>query len=112
VVSQPNFTSIRSLALNARELNFALWPGRTNMLEVSSNLVNWSVLREYSPSNGLCRFTETNSAAQRFYRIKNAMTTEAKPQLLRIFDKTNDSNRVQRQGCQAWARWILETATT
>lgn len=70
VIFQANFTGIRSLAWNVRELNFALSPGRTNVLEMSTNLTDWIALREYSPSNGLCRLNLTNALARQFYRIR------------------------------------------
>ncbi len=70
VVSRANFTGIRPLAPNARELTFAVWPGRTNVLETSNDLITWTTLQEYSPTNGLCRFDDTNSIAQRFYRVR------------------------------------------
>lgn len=69
-VSQPRFLGLRSVTNNAVELSFQVFAGRTNLLEASADLTNWTSVAAYAPTNGEFLFSETNSADRRFYRIR------------------------------------------
>jgi len=69
-VSGPRFGSIRRLTNSAAELNFTLFAGRTNLLEASTDLFNWTNLTTYLPTNGNFFFYDTSILPRRFYRIR------------------------------------------
>lgn len=69
VVSKPQFGGIRSLGNNTVELNFTLFAGQTNRLEVSTNLVTWMALHCWPSTNANFLFQDTNRSSQQFYRI-------------------------------------------
>ncbi|MDB6123889.1 MAG: hypothetical protein JWQ71_2882 [Pedosphaera sp.] len=66
----PRFASVRRLANNRTELNLILLSTQTQVLEVSTNLVNWTTLTNYTATNGSFLFYETNSLPRRFYRVR------------------------------------------
>ena len=68
--TRPSFSGLRSLTNNALELSFVLCPGRSNIVESSSDLANWAPLAAYSGTNGETRLLETNNLPRRFYRIR------------------------------------------
>jgi hypothetical protein len=70
VVSQPSFGGIRCLTNKTIELRLKVFAGRTNLLEATPNLVNWTNLATYSATNGSFLFYETNNSPVRFYRIR------------------------------------------
>ncbi len=70
VVWQPHFDGIRLLANNATELSVTVFAGQTNLLEASTNLVDWTTLGLGPSMNGSFLFYETNRHPQRFYRIR------------------------------------------
>jgi hypothetical protein len=69
VVWKPLFNGIRLLP-NATELSFTVFAGQTNLLEASTNLVDWATLIRGPTTNGNFLFYETNRHSQRFYRIR------------------------------------------
>jgi hypothetical protein len=69
-ISGPRFANVRRLANNTTELNFILMSTQTQALEVSTNLVNWTTLANYTATNGSFLFYETNNLPRRFYRVR------------------------------------------
>ncbi len=69
-VSGARFGSVRMLTNGAAELNFTLFAGRTNILEASADLFNWTNLTTYLLTNGNVFFYDTNKLPRRFYRIR------------------------------------------
>ena len=70
VVWKPRFSGIRLLTNNTTELSFTVFAGQTNLLEASSNLVDWATLGRGPSTNGTILFYETNRHSQRFYRVR------------------------------------------
>jgi hypothetical protein len=70
VPSLPMFRKARRLAGNITELTVLLLSRKTNMLEASSNLLDWTALTNYSAASGTFLLYETNTAPRRFYRIR------------------------------------------
>jgi hypothetical protein len=70
VVWKPRFNDIRLLANNTTELSFTVFAGQTNLLEASTNLVDWATLGSRPSTNGTFLFYETNRHPRRFYRIR------------------------------------------
>ncbi len=70
VVWKPRFNGIRLLTNNTTELSFTIFAGQTNLLEASTNLVDWAALGPGSSTNGMFLFYETNRHPERFYRIR------------------------------------------
>jgi hypothetical protein len=70
VIARPQFTDVRWLPQNATELKFTVFAAQTNLLEASSDLVNWTTLRTYSATNADFFFSDTNQLSRRFYRIR------------------------------------------
>jgi len=68
----PEFAGVRWLPSGAMRFSFPGQRGRTNQVQVSSNLVNWTVLASFYGTNGPIVFRDTNvvSQARRFYRIR------------------------------------------
>ncbi len=65
----PVFHSIVRLADTFR-LTFTLVPNRTNLLQGTSDFVEWVHLQEYANTNGVAQLDDTNPNGQlRFYRI-------------------------------------------
>jgi len=69
VVSWPWFSRVRRSG-NTTELGFTVPTSKTNRLEASTDLLNWTVLVNYVGTNGSFWFYDTNSASRRFYRIR------------------------------------------
>jgi len=70
VPSLPIFSKVRRLGGNATELTMLVLSSSTNILEASSNLLDWNVLTNYSGASGTFLFYETNTASRRFYRMR------------------------------------------
>jgi hypothetical protein len=68
--SLPMFWKTRRLGGNLTELTLLLLSSKTNTLEASSNLLDWTALTNYSGVSGTFSFYETNSTPHRFYRIR------------------------------------------
>jgi len=70
VPAAPMFLGVRRLNGNATELTLLLLSNKTNVLETSSNLLDWTVLSNYTGVTGNLLCYETNSASRRFYRMR------------------------------------------
>jgi hypothetical protein len=68
-ISGPEFFRISKQSGSGAELTFRVFAGRTNVLEASTNLTNWTALQTYASTNGQFVFLDTNSVARRFYRL-------------------------------------------
>jgi hypothetical protein len=70
VVFKPRFNRIQLLSNNTRELNFTILGVQNNVLEGSTNLVNWVTLSTYTATNGTFSFNDASGLPGRFYRIR------------------------------------------
>ncbi len=70
VIWKPRFNGIRLLTNNTIELSLTVFAGQTNLLEASTNVVDWATLGPGPSTNGNLLFYETNRHPQRFYRIR------------------------------------------
>lgn len=69
VILGPRFTAINHTN-NSVELVLAVFAGRTNLLEASVDLVNWTNLAAYPGAPGLFSYNETDTSPRRFYRLR------------------------------------------
>jgi hypothetical protein len=67
---KPRCNSIRLLTNGVTEVNFTVFAGLTNLVEASTNLVDWATLSAGPSTYGSFLFHETNHYPQRFYRIR------------------------------------------
>jgi len=67
----PQLTSVR-LAEGAFQFTFPGQRGRTNRVESTTDLVNWTVLTNFFGTNAPITFSDTNAISndQRFYRLR------------------------------------------
>jgi len=71
VVRQPQFNLITRLSDGSFNLTFHAFAGRTNLLQASEDLVNWTTVKTYDSALGDVQFTDSVPAVlQRFYRVK------------------------------------------
>ena len=71
VLKQPHFNLITRLADGRFNLSFRAFAGRTNLLETSNDLLNWTTLKIYDSAVGDIEFIDSPSASlQRFYRLR------------------------------------------
>ena len=68
----PELTGLRWLPIGAMRFSFPGQRGVTNQVQVSSNLVDWSVLASFYGTNGPIVFRDTNAVSypRRFYRLR------------------------------------------
>jgi hypothetical protein len=70
-VRQPSFSNIARRPDKTFELTFRVFAGKTNVLEASPDLLNWSTLQTYDSALGEIQFTDSApSGPQRFYRLR------------------------------------------
>ncbi len=68
-ISGPRFTAITHTN-NTVELALVVFAGRTNLLEASVDLVNWTNVATYSGATGPLFYSETASLPRSFFRIR------------------------------------------
>ncbi len=69
-IKQPRFHSITQLSSQRFELNFSVFADKTNLLETSSDLLNWTTLTSYSSTNGDFQYVDVQPSSPRFYRLR------------------------------------------
>jgi hypothetical protein len=70
VAWRPSFRGIQRLADGKTTLRFQLFAGATNVLETSTDLKNWTTLTNHPGAIGEFQFTDTETTARRFYRLR------------------------------------------
>jgi hypothetical protein len=70
-VQQPRFNAISRLANGSFDISFRAFAGRTNLLEFSNDLLNWTTLKSYDSALGDIEFIDSTPAAvRRFFRLR------------------------------------------
>ena len=114
---QPNITQVNVqfgpitvLPNGSVQVSMTGLAGQTYLIEVSTDLVNWSTLTEVTLTNGVGQFVDssTNGSGTRFYRA--VVLSEAQPQLGAPQLSAGGAARVSVTGL-AGQTYIIETST-
>ncbi len=70
VMWRPELNALMPLPNGSVQLTYKVFADRTNILEASPDLLNWTTLKTHSPTNGQFEFIDSDRLPHRFYRLR------------------------------------------